>query len=63
MNAVDIESPCILVCVIDSESGFCLGCARTLDEIAGWSTMGNDERRAVMMLLAQRHERLEKREN
>jgi len=63
MNTVAIESPCILVCVMDSQTGFCLGCARTLDEIAGWSTLDSDERRAVMALLAQRHERLEKREN
>ncbi|MGO1160517.1 DUF1289 domain-containing protein [Brucella pseudogrignonensis] len=63
MNTAAIESPCILVCVMDSQTGFCLGCARTLDEIAGWSSMSNDQRRAVMALLAQRHERLEKREN
>lgn len=63
MNTAAIESPCILVCVMDSQTGFCLGCARTLDEIAGWSMMDSDERRAVMALLAQRHERLEKREN
>lgn len=63
MNTAAIESPCILVCVMDSQTGFCLGCARTLDEIAGWSTLDSDERRAVMALLAQRHERLEKREN
>lgn len=63
MNTVAIESPCILVCVMDSQTGFCLGCARTLDEIAGWSTLDSDERRAVMALLAQRHERLEKRDN
>ena len=62
MNAVVIESPCILVCVIDSESGFCLGCARTLDEIAGWSAMSGNERQAIIALLPARHERLEKKE-
>jgi len=62
MNTATIESPCILVCVIDSRTGFCLGCARKLDEIAEWSSMGQDERRAIMALLPTRHERLEKKE-
>ncbi|MFD1197437.1 DUF1289 domain-containing protein [Brucella gallinifaecis] len=63
MNEAAIESPCILVCVIDNHTGFCLGCARTLHEIAEWSVMGNDERRRVMAHLPKRHERLKKRED
>jgi|TARA_R110000787_G_C13400388_1_gene443349 uncharacterized protein len=31
-----IESPCISICTIDSDSGYCVGCARTDDEIAMW---------------------------
>ena len=27
-------SPCIGICTIDRKSGFCLGCKRTIDEIA-----------------------------
>lgn len=30
-------SPCIGVCKLDDATGFCLGCARTSDEIAEWS--------------------------
>lgn len=56
MDTTTIESPCILVCTIDTETGFCLGCARTLDEIARWSSMGAEERTAVLSLLADRHE-------
>ncbi|MCX2696326.1 MULTISPECIES: DUF1289 domain-containing protein [Ochrobactrum] len=63
MSAEAIETPCVLVCVIDSESGLCLGCARTLDEIAGWSAMKQDERKAIMALLPARHEKLEKKED
>lgn len=62
MSAASIESPCVLVCVIDRESGFCLGCARTLDEIARWSAMTRGERKAIMALLSARHEKLEKKE-
>lgn len=63
MNAATIESPCILVCVMDIQTGFCLGCARTLDEIAEWSSMSDDQRRAIMALLPARHEILEKKES
>lgn len=42
------ESPCILVCIMDKPSGLCLGCHRTLDEIARWSTMSDAEKRAVL---------------
>lgn len=34
-----IESPCILVCVMDRRTGFCFGCGRTRDEIATWVSM------------------------
>ncbi|MBC2884996.1 DUF1289 domain-containing protein [Ochrobactrum sp. CM-21-5] len=62
MNKTMIESPCMLVCTMDIRSGFCLGCARTLDEISRWSGMSDAERQAVMMQLPVRHQELEKRE-
>jgi predicted Fe-S protein YdhL (DUF1289 family) len=34
-----------------SASGWCEGCARTLDEIARWSTMADAEKRAVWKVL------------
>jgi predicted Fe-S protein YdhL (DUF1289 family) len=43
-----IASPCIKVCAIDPATGLCLGCARTLDEIARWSVMGDAERARIM---------------
>ena len=43
-----IESPCIKVCTLDPGSGRCLGCARTLDEIARWTGMGEAERGRIM---------------
>lgn len=56
-----IESPCILVCSIDMKTGFCFGCGRTRDEIAGWLTMSDGARRAVMETLAARLETVERR--
>lgn len=49
-----VPSPCIDVCRMDAASGWCEGCLRTLDEIAAWSTMADDERRAVLERLAER---------
>ena len=56
-----IESPCILVCSIDAASGFCFGCGRTGDEIAGWIGMSPASRRAVMEELPSRLERIERK--
>ena len=47
-------SPCINVCRIDEASGFCVGCLRTIDEIAGWSTFDNAQRRDVLSRIAMR---------
>ena len=49
-----ISTPCIGVCRIDPDSDLCTGCARTLDEIADWGTMSEDQRRAVMAQLPAR---------
>ena len=50
----EIESPCVKICVIHPETRLCTGCARTLDEIGGWSRMSPEARRAVMADLPQR---------
>ena len=49
-----IKSPCILVCQLDYESGYCLGCGRTSGEIAGWLRYTPEAREAVMAGLAAR---------
>lgn len=43
-----IATPCVQVCVVDGESGLCLGCFRTLAEVAGWSRLTEARRRAIM---------------
>ncbi|WP_209425399.1 DUF1289 domain-containing protein [Pararhodobacter sp. SW119] len=50
----EIESPCVKICVIHPASRICTGCHRTLDEIAAWTRMSADERRAVMTALPER---------
>jgi uncharacterized protein len=39
---------------MDPRSGLCIGCGRTLDEIARWAEMSAQERRAIMAVLPQR---------
>ena len=56
MNAIPVPSPCTNVCRIDPRTGWCEGCRRTLDEIAAWSTMTDEAKRAVWVQLRQRRE-------
>lgn len=53
-----IATPCVQVCVVDGESGLCLGCFRTLREIAQWSALTEGERNAVMAELPSRRGRI-----
>jgi predicted Fe-S protein YdhL (DUF1289 family) len=46
-------SPCIKLCTLDRE-GFCLGCHRSIDEIARWSAMSAAERRVVLEAVERR---------
>jgi len=43
-----IVTPCTKVCFIDDASGLCLGCFRTIEEVARWSGY-SDARRAEIM--------------
>jgi predicted Fe-S protein YdhL (DUF1289 family) len=39
---------------MDEPTGWCKGCLRTLDEIAWWSQLDDDDKRAVWQLLPRR---------
>jgi uncharacterized protein len=54
--AQDVPSPCISVCRIDAASGLCGGCLRTLDEIAEWSALGDEDKKQVWTRIARRIE-------
>ncbi len=57
----EIESPCVKICVIQPEAGLCIGCHRSLAEIAGWSRLSPAERRAIMAELPGRKSLLTRR--
>ena len=56
--AAPIASPCLRVCMVDGRSRHCVGCYRTLPEIARWSRLTDTERAAIMLDLPARGERL-----
>ena len=49
-----IKTPCIKVCVVDGESGLCLGCYRKLTEVAGWARLSDQERDQILAELPER---------
>ena len=56
-NHAPMQTPCVKVCTLDARSGLCLGCGRTLEEIARWASMSEAERARVMAELAVRGRR------
>ena len=50
MSQAPPESPCVNVCVLDA-SRTCIGCRRTLDEIARWVRMSAAEQWKVIARL------------
>jgi uncharacterized protein len=49
-----VPSPCTSVCAIDPATGLCVGCLRTLGEIAEWGMLDDEGKRAVWAKLAAR---------
>jgi len=49
-----IKTPCIKVCVVDGESGLCLGCYRRLNEVATWTRLTDAERDRILAELPDR---------
>lgn len=57
----EIASPCVKLCVIHPEERICVGCFRTIDEIAVWSQLAREARAEIMEDLPSRAPRLAKR--
>jgi len=54
MSAAAISTPCQKVCAVDGKSGLCVGCGRTLREIAAWSSYDEPRRQQIMAELPAR---------
>jgi predicted Fe-S protein YdhL (DUF1289 family) len=53
-NIDEIPSPCVGVCQINSKTKFCLGCWRSLREVAHWSRYSGKEKLGVLDSIKQR---------
>ena len=49
------DSPCIDICQMDPESGLCVGCGRTIEEIANWSSYTNEKKKNILKQLKSRN--------
>jgi len=54
MNGQSIKSPCVNVCALDVDD-VCIGCFRTMDEIAGWGRMSDPEKHAILVKADERY--------
>jgi uncharacterized protein len=52
--AAAVDSPCNHVCVVHPTLKLCVGCGRSLDEIARWINLNNAERAQIMAQLPPR---------
>jgi predicted Fe-S protein YdhL (DUF1289 family) len=53
-NSDYVPSPCVSVCVLDTSGRICIGCLRTLDEIAAWATLDATAKRRIVAELPAR---------
>ncbi len=56
MHTTPVPSPCTSVCSLSPATGLCLGCFRTIDEIARWGQMTHSQRQAVLLQLPSRQD-------
>jgi len=49
-----MKSPCNDICTIDRPSGLCMGCGRSLAEIAEWGSASDHRQQEILSLLPQR---------
>jgi predicted Fe-S protein YdhL (DUF1289 family) len=49
-----LPSPCISICQMHPQSGLCIGCWRTIDEITDWSVASEAKKKQVWLAISQR---------
>lgn len=53
-SEVEIQSPCIGVCSMNENTGYCYGCYRTIEEIQQWWDLNNQQKQAVVAKASER---------
>ncbi len=46
-----VLSPCNSVCKMNENSGLCLGCWRTINEIVAWGSHSDDAKKKILALI------------
>ena len=49
-----VASPCVNICRMDADNALCLGCYRTIDEIAQWSRAADETKQAILAAVEKR---------
>lgn len=49
-----VPSPCIGLCLMDAQTGWCEGCLRTIEEIVAWGSATDADKRAVWVEIKRR---------
>ena len=44
----EIDSPCIDICTINRDSGECIGCGRTVEEVRNWANFDNLKKKQIL---------------
>ncbi len=57
----EIDSPCVKICTVHPEARICVGCLRSIEEIAGWSRLTPEQRKEIMAELPGRSGLLRRR--
>ena len=50
----ELASPCVGVCLMDPDDGLCMGCYRTIEEIAAWGELPRDGHMEILTRLRER---------
>lgn len=49
-----VPSPCIGVCLMNAQTGWCEGCLRTIEEIIAWGSATDVDKRAIWVEIKRR---------
>lgn len=49
-----VPSPCIGLCLMDAQTGWCEGCFRAIEEIVAWGSATDADKRAVWIEIKRR---------
>jgi uncharacterized protein len=48
---MSVTSPCNSICKMDENTGLCMGCWRTIDEIIAWGSRSDDVKKEILALI------------